>query len=288
MAKTVDDAFNELIGRLTPSGTESAAATSHRASIEQCLQSNFGLTSFFRSGSFGYGTSVSGYSDIDYFAVVPAARLHQNSDTSLQQLRGILQQRFATTRVRVNSPAVAVPFGTSQSEQHEIIPAHYLRDVRGYRTFGIPNRTAGWMIAAPDAHAAYVNAQQRRLFEKVKPLIRLVKAWKYYSKVPIGSFYLEMRAAEYASNETAIVYRIDMCHVLQWLQRSNLNDMPDPTGISEAFSAGPWLERSAALTALNTAIVMASNALSAETSGHIAEAFAYWDRVFNGKFPGYY
>jgi hypothetical protein len=26
------------------------------------------------------------------------------------------------------------------SEQHEIIPAHYLKDVNGYRTFGIPIR----------------------------------------------------------------------------------------------------------------------------------------------------
>jgi hypothetical protein len=31
-----------------------------------------------------------------------------------------------------------------------------------------------------------------------------------------------------------------------------------------------------------------NNALAAETSGRIAEAFGFWDRVFNGKFPGYY
>jgi hypothetical protein len=79
MATTVDEAFIALTGRLTPTGTETGAAASHRASIEECLRSNFGMTSFFRSGSFGYGTSVSGYSDVDYFAVVPPARPNQNS-----------------------------------------------------------------------------------------------------------------------------------------------------------------------------------------------------------------
>jgi hypothetical protein len=33
--------------------------------------------------------------------------------------------------------------------------------------------------------------------------------------------------------------------------------MPDPTGISEPFSAGPWLERTAALNSLNAAAGMA-------------------------------
>jgi hypothetical protein len=288
MAKTVDDAFNELIGRLAPTGSETAAAASHRASIEECLRTNFGMTSFFRSGSFGHGTSVSGYSDVDYFAVIPSARLQQNSDASLAQIQGVLQRRFPNTRVHVNSPAVAVPFGNSPSEQHEIIPAHYLRDTNGYRTFGIPNRAAGWMVGAPDAHAAYVDAQHRRLSDKVKPLIRLGKAWKYYSKVSIRSFYLEMRTAEYTTHESSIIHRIDMRNALQWLQRSNLNDMPDPMKISEAFSAGSSSDRLTALAAINAAIAHANNALVAETNGRTSEAFSYWDKVFNGYFPTYY
>src|SRR6266851_402302 len=102
MAKTVDDAFNELISRLTPTGSETATAASHRGSIEECLRTNFGMTSFFRSGSFGYGTSVSGYSDVDYFAVIPSARLQQNSDASLAQIQIALQRRFPNTRAHVD------------------------------------------------------------------------------------------------------------------------------------------------------------------------------------------
>jgi SMODS domain-containing protein len=288
MARTIDEAFDTLVGRLTPTGPETTTAASHRTSIEECLKSNFGMTNFFRSGSFGYGTSVSGFSDVDYFAVIPASKLQQNSNTSLEQIRGVLQRRFPTTRVHVNSPAVVVPFGSSLSEQHEIIPAHYLRDVRGYRTYGIPDRSGGWMVGAPDAHAAYLDREHRRLSERAKPLIRLVKSWKYQSKVRIGSFYLEMRIAEYCSQESSIIYRIDMLRALQWLQRSYLSDMRDLTGISEPFSAGSSIDQAVALGLLNTAISHAANALGAETNGRISEAFAQWDQVFNGQFPGYY
>ena len=36
------------------------------------------MTNFFRSGSFGYGTSVSAYSDVDYFAVIPSVNLKKD------------------------------------------------------------------------------------------------------------------------------------------------------------------------------------------------------------------
>jgi hypothetical protein len=122
----------------------------------------------------------------------------------------------------------------------------------------------------------------------VKPLIRLVKSWKYHWNVPIRSFYLEMRVAEYASKETAIIYRIDVKGALQWLQRSALNDMPDPMGISEPFSGGSYIDKQTALSYINTALGHAQNAAAAEANGRIADAFHYWDKVFNGRFPAYY
>lgn len=69
MAKTVDAAFEQIIDSLKPSDTETAAAASHRQSIFDCLKANHSLKAMFKSGSFGHGTSVRGYSDVDYFAV---------------------------------------------------------------------------------------------------------------------------------------------------------------------------------------------------------------------------
>jgi hypothetical protein len=61
-----------------------------------------------------------------------------------------------------------------------------------------------------------------------------------------------------------------------------------PAGARDRDRAPAVAAGRAALTSLNAAVAMANNALAAETSGRITDAFAYWDRVFNAKFPAYY
>jgi hypothetical protein len=75
MATTVEEGFRIFHQRLTPTATETAAAKSHRATIEACLKNNFEITRFFRTGSFGNGTSVRNFSDVDYFASIPNRHL---------------------------------------------------------------------------------------------------------------------------------------------------------------------------------------------------------------------
>src|SRR5689334_6790916 len=102
MPRTIDEGFRDFLIRLTPTPTESEAAKYHRASIEQCLENNFGLRRFFRSGSFGNGTSISGYSDVDYFASIPSERLKRNSSITLSEIRAALDTRFPRTGVHVD------------------------------------------------------------------------------------------------------------------------------------------------------------------------------------------
>jgi len=116
MVTTVEAGFREFHGRLTPTGGESQAAKDHRASIEACLEENFEIMRFFRTGSFGNGTSIRGYSDVDYFASIPTKNLKSDSDATLRQMRDVLDARFPHTGVAVRTPAVLAPFGTDASE----------------------------------------------------------------------------------------------------------------------------------------------------------------------------
>ena len=68
MSRTIDEGFRDFLTTLTPSSSESEAAARHRASIKARLDTNCGVLRFFRTGSFGSGTSISGYSDVHYFA----------------------------------------------------------------------------------------------------------------------------------------------------------------------------------------------------------------------------
>ncbi len=289
MPRTVDEGFRDFLPKLTPSGTESDAAKSHRASIEARLKRDFGLRRFVRIGSFGNGTSISGYSDVDYLASLARNTLTSNSTYSLRKVRDALADRFPNTNVRVNCPAVVVPFGTRKSETTEVVPADYMGDQNGFYVYDIPDCQGGWMRASPDAHLAYVASVNDKLGGKVKPLIRFLKAWKFFRSVPISSFYLELRVAKYASGEPSIVYDIDVKQVLRMFWDGQLASMQDPGGVSGYIPAckSDTLKVDA-LSKLGTAVVRAEKALESKDKGNIADAFEWWRLLYNNEFPTYY
>jgi hypothetical protein len=290
MPRTLDEGFRDLLAKHTPSAAESASAQSHRASIEQCLRSNYTVNRFFRTGSFGNGTSVYNYSDVDYFASIATADLSNDSDYVLQKMRGILGNRFPSTNVSVRCPAVRVPFAGGAADAHEIVPAHSRgKNAARFEVFQIPNGSGKWMDTSPEAHNAYVLSQNQRLSSKVKPLVRFVKAWKFYNSVPISSFYLEMRTAKYAEGEKSILYAMDIRRIFAYLDDNNLPAVQDPMGIAgyimPCSTDAKFLEAS---SKISTARTRADKARETEDAGKIADTFYWWDMFFNGQFPGYY
>lgn len=289
MPRTVDEGFRDFLPRLTPTATESEGAKRHRASIEACLQNNFGLKRFVRIGSFGNGTSISGYSDVDYLACLPTDQLTQTSTASLSKVKTALDNRFPYTDVRVRCPAVVVPLGLVAAETTEVVPADHVGDRNGYKIYDIADCSGGWMKASPDAHNEYVRYVDSKLNGKLKPLIRFLKAWKYLRDVPISSFYLELRVAKYASEEKSIVYDIDVKRVLRQLWDGDLANMQDPMGISGYISAcKSEAPREDALSKLTTAVTRAEKACEAASKGCIQDAFSWWRLLFNNEFPTYY
>lgn len=289
MARTIDEGFRDFLAKLTPSGTESEAAKSHRASIAARLKNDFGLQRFVRIGSFGNGTSISGYSDVDYLAALPTDQLTSGSNYSLQKVRKALDDRFPNTGVRVSCPAVVCPFGTAAAETTEIVPADYVKESDGHSVYDIADCAGGWMKASPDAHNDYVRTIDSKLGNKVKPLIRFIKAWKYCRSVPISSFYLELRVAKYASEESSIIYDIDVKRVLCQLRDCGLAAMQDPMGVSGYISACKTEAlKTDALSMLNTAATRAEKARDAASRDDISSAFDWWRLLYNDWFPTYY
>lgn len=290
MPRTVDEGFRDFLAKLTPSAVESDAAKRHRASIKACLENNYTLYRFVRIGSFGNGTSISGFSDVDYLAEVSTSNLKENSTTSLNALRTVLGNRFPNTGVAVRCPAVKVPFGYLAKDSTEIVIGDdTYRTTDNHMIYSIPDCNGGWMDAAPDAHNAYVRDQHVRLSNKVRPLVRFIKAWKYYRSVPISSFYLEMRAAQYASGESSIVYSIDVNCFLNWLLNKNLAGMYDPIGVSGTiYPCKTDAQYDDALSKLKTAAQRSDNARTAESNNKISDAFYWWRLLYDDAFPTYY
>ena len=210
MPRTLSEGFQVFLTKLTPSSFETNAAKTHRKSIESCLKTNFSMNRFFRTGSFGNGTSISGFSDVDYFAEIPSSVLKDNSIYTLRIVKDALATKFPNTGVRVSTPTVLVPFGTDKKEWTEVTPCDHITTIHDFKIYDIPNGNGGWLKSCPDAHNSYVRSIDQKHNGKVKALIRFVKAWKYYNNVPISSFYLELKIAKFCKDESSIIYQYDI------------------------------------------------------------------------------
>ena len=273
MATTLSEGFNVFHGRLTPTTGESSAAASHRKSIKECLERNFSMRRFFRSGSFGNGTSIRGYSDVDYFAELPTSELTQSSTATLKKVCAALDARFPNSGVKVSTPAVVVPFGIDASEATEVVPADFVAESQGYRVYDIADMSGGWMRSSPDAHTAYVRAVDSKHNGQVKPLIRFVKAWKCFKNVPILSFYLELYVAKYANGQNNILYYWDLYYILKQLWDGQLSAIQDPMGISGyVYPCSSAPKKEDALSKLVTAYVRAQKAFEAQRASNTKDA----------------
>jgi len=287
--RTIAQGFDTFHSRITPSGYESGKAASHKASITSRLEAYYDLKQLFYSGSANNGTSISQHSDVDFFAWIPTNKLKTNSATSLREIKECLQERFPNTTIYVDSPAVVLDFGSTDWDIAEIIPADYVEENEGKNVYDIPDGADGWMRSSPSMHTSYVRDENTRLSKKLKPLIRFLKAWKYYCDVPISSFYLELRTTKWMEEESSIVNDIDLCTVFKRLHSCSLAAMQDPKGVSGYVSAcATEAKKTDALSKLSTAKTRAEKAREAESAGKTSEAFDWWDKLFAGNFPSYY
>lgn len=290
MAKSLAEGFDTFISWLAPLGTEHNLARSHRNSVESCLKNNFGCYKFFETGSFGNGTGVRHYSDTDYFAICPNKELWENSATTLRKVKESLQSTFwNTVGIEVRTPAVKIPFGQYISETLEVTPCTFNGLVNtpvGSRAYySIADTDGAWMLSSPEAHVSYVDKENIRLKGKLKPLIQLVKAWKFYHNVPINSFYLELRVTKYAEGEKSIVYDIDIKRIICNLDNIGLASIQDPMGISGLVKACiSETKKTEAISKLSTARSRAEKACVYRES-NLDNSFYWWNMFYNDNFP---
>lgn len=287
--RTINQGFDTFHQKVIPGNYESGKATSHKNSITRRLQGHFDLKQLFYSGSANNGTSVSYLSDVDFFAKIPTNNLKENSAISLREIKECLQGRYPNTPIYVDSPAVVLDFGAGVWDTAEVIPADYIGTKESKNVYDIPDGSGGWMRSSPSLHNSYVTAENNRLGKKLKPLIRFLKAWKYFCNVPISSFYLELRATKWMESENSIVYDIDLKNVLKKLDDGGLAAIQDPKGVSGYVNAcSSDSKKKDALLKLRTARIRAEKARDAENAGNTRIAFDWWDKVFAGNFPSYY
>ncbi|MFB7422566.1 nucleotidyltransferase [Streptomyces hydrogenans] len=280
MGKTVSQGFGELISKLTPTASQFSAATTHRREIERCLENRLGIYRLFETGSLKHGTGVRGCSDSDFMVSITGER--PTSDTALARVKSALISRYPLSNIRVSRPAVVCKFLNGDVE---ITPAYIRSDGVSY---WIPAPGGDWIVSAPGEHNKYVTEINTipGIAGGAKHMARLLKGWKYFNDVPISSFYLEMRAAEYFATQSSVNWVYDLCFLFERLQGHGLAAMNDPKGVSGRIQpCSSSNSSSLSLGRVNTAAREARKALEACKQDDQAAAFSSLNRVFGGKFP---
>jgi len=290
MARTVTQAFDEFLTRLTPLESEREARTKHRDGVEAALRSSMEVGRFLEIGSFHHGTGIRRHCDVDLLICIKSAK-PGSSDTALGWVKNALTASFPNTRVRTSRPAVTIEFANG-NETWKVIPAFSAgRGEESVRVYEIPGPETGWMGTAPEAHAGYLNEINSigKISGGAKKLARLARAWRYYNEVPISSFYLEMRAAEYISGEETHIPVWDICGLLQKLDQIGLAAMKDPKTVAGQFDACLIpRDREEAVSKLRRGANRARKAIEAYHKEEMDEVFYYLDLLFGGNFPARY
>lgn len=280
-----DDQLTAFASRLVPEPWDKTTVRNRRQALEDAVTRALGGAGFVESGSWSHGTAVAGNSDVDYMALFRDDQKPLRPSTALSKLKDVLSDaHWGVVSCRVSSPTVKVQFFSAP--HFEIVPAYFKRKVGDEFLLDIPGPADDWVESAPLAHNRFVTSVNTDLQGKVKPLVRLVKAWKYYQQVPVSSFYLEMRTAKYASGETTILYGIDLVRVFRELTDCEMRSMNDPVGLVSRIPATSSDEnRRRALRLAGEAYRVLEEARAALDA---QDASGYWWKmkdVFGSDFP---
>lgn len=270
-------------GSLTTPAPDRTIVADRREIVSGLLVSA-GVWKMFESGSFSHGTAVPVHSDVDYMARTDLDRKPTLPTTALRRVREALEPSPSVRSVRVSSPAVKVEFWSPP--HFEIAPAFFQGVSGGDDVFHIAGPNDEWVLSAPAAHNRYVTAQNDRLGKKAKPLVRLLKAWKYHTGAPISSTYLELSTAKYLSTEASVLYSVDVPAMLRRMIDAELAPMNDPLGIVERIRACSSEEnRLAALDGMRRALTSLAKADEAETAGNAGIYWSHMADLFGYGFP---
>jgi hypothetical protein len=276
-AATASAALESLIRTLTPDDSARSAAARHREYVESWLKSDLNIVRMRETGSWHHGTALKSSSDVDYFVNMGTLR-PEYSSTALETLRESLWRMPGGYPI-VDRPSVRLPFFDGGPAM-EITPAYY-RETDDY-DIPDPNGT-GWIRSNPQVHLDYVNSAQKKTAARAKSLIRLVKAWKLANSVPLSSFYLAMRTAQYSMSNAPIIYGWDLCDLFKKLSTDGLREMNDPTNYGRRIATGcsGLAQALAAKNAVDQAAIHFRLSEEATEAGNHSLAIAHLRIVFS-------
>lgn len=290
MATTIKQAFDGLLADLLLTETQKAKAEGRVNHLVSYFRDRDIVCADlpFKIGSYERGTVIRWRRDIDIMVALDyatyRARYDNDSAGMLRWVRDRMNAEYRNTQVTRQQVAVRMFLGDDL--QVDLVPAFRRRG----GGFFMPNGKGGWTSTNPRFHAAAMTKANVALNSKLKPLVRVMKAWNEVNGRHLRSFHLEMMAWEMWNNEKALpVLPQAVAETLRKLDTWLAYPMQDPwTGVTAATDAYlSTSERGVAKRLAKADAKRAADALAFDRAGKTADAFERWNVIFNGRFPAY-
>ena len=238
-------------------------------------------------GSFGRETLVRWERDIDVMVALddfywPTRR--SDSASFLRWIRDALNEEYLNTRVSTRQVAVRMALG--EGLEVDLVPTF----VHDYGGFLMPDGEGGWRRTNPPFHDELMERANVRLGSRLKPLVRLMKAWNLCSGAHLSSFHTELLVeAAWRSAWSIPPWPVAVADSLERMQDGLAASMPDPwpsaeSGVDrELTSTG----RSLASTSMAVDLAIARVAIGQAAAGDEKGAIQSWSVIFVDRFPTY-
>ena len=151
----------------------------------------------FYVGSYGRGTAIRGFSDLDMIFQLPSEYYQKYNNYSgnsqsamLQDVRRSLQKTYPTTDIGGDGQVVKISF--SDGIDFEVVPAFW--NSAGSYTFPDSNAGGQWKITNPKPEIAAVAFADAECSGNLKQLCRMMRSWKNRWAVPMGGLLIDTLA----------------------------------------------------------------------------------------------
>ncbi|HEX4497271.1 MAG TPA: nucleotidyltransferase [Thermoanaerobaculia bacterium] len=192
MPYTVPYSFSRFIENISLSGDHHDTAEARRKHLVSLLSNTFTIVDSFATGSIPRRTALKTHSDLDVFVV-----LHYGKHIEGKTPRAVLQSvRDALgdyrTNVRKNGQAVTLYYKTWPDV--DIVPVSRVKNDDGSIShYNVPDMNSGeWIASRPKKHANAVDAKNKALDSRFKPLLRMAKEWNLAHSDLMQSYHIEV------------------------------------------------------------------------------------------------
>ena len=176
-------------------------------------------------GSYGRGTAIQGFSDLDMIFQLPYSiyqqyDAHQGNGQSalLQAAKKSIEKTYPTTSIKADGQVILVPF--TDGITFEVVPGFINTD----DSYTHPDANDGgrWSTTNPRPEIAAIRDRNSACNGNLIQLCRMMRAWKKTWDVPIGGLLVDTLAYQFIENyqhrDKSFLYYDLMCRdFFRWM-----------------------------------------------------------------------